>query len=129
MNLHRKYKNLGIALGILAVYIVTAAVLFYPGSTGLGTFFNFSVLLILTYNIAIAAGIVLLLLRLLKWYKDKLSLIYILTGTLNIFLAFSGFVLYFFEKADMAWLHNSIGNLFIGFLMYADIFFLLPAKD
>jgi hypothetical protein len=129
MKFHRKYKNLAAAFAILAVYIVIVALLFYPGSAGLGGYFNLSVLLIFTYYIAITTGIVLLLLRLFKWYKDRFSLIYILAGTLNLCLAFAGFVLYYVGKADMTWLHNSFGNLFIGFLFFADTFILFPAKD
>lgn len=129
MKFHRKYKNLVASILFLAAYMIIAVLLFYPGSTGLGDFFNLSVLLIFTYYLAISAGILLLLLRLIKWFKDRYSFIYVLVGVLNLSLACTGFVLYYFEKADTAWLHNSIGNLFIGFLIFADIFILFPAKD
>lgn len=127
MTVQRRNKNLIFSFLILLLYISIALLLFYPGTSGLGDFFNLSVLLIFTYYIAIGGGILLLLLRVLKWLKDKYALVYILCGVVNLFLAFTGICMYLLNKADMDWLHNSIGNLFIGFLLLCDVF-IIPVK-
>jgi hypothetical protein len=127
MKIHRRNKNLIVSILILSACICMAFLLFYPGSSGLGNFFNLAVLLIFTYYLAVGGGIILLLLRVLKWLKDKYSLIYILTGAFNLFLACVGICLYFMHKAGIDWLHNSLGNLFVAFLVLTDVF-ILPAN-
>jgi hypothetical protein len=129
MKIHQRYRYLLIAFFILVGYALGIFIVFYPGTTGLGAFFNLAVLLIFTYYIALSAGVILLLFRLFKWIKNKYSLIYILLGILNLGLAFIGIILYFLSKADMSWLHKSIGNLFVGFIIFSDVFLLPSTKN
>jgi hypothetical protein len=129
MKIRQRYRYLLIAFFILVGYALGIFIVFYPGTTGLGAFFNLAVLLIFTYYIALSAGVILLLFRLFKWIKNKYSLIYILLGILNLGLAFIGIILYFLSKADMSWLHKSIGNLFVGFIIFSDVFPLPSTKN
>ena len=119
-----KFKNFYISVVIAIAFAGIVLLLIYPSDSPLGTFFEAVIVLMVMYYLAIAYGILLLLLRLFRFLKGNRSLIYVLAGTLNIFLAIVGITLFATDQADQEWLHKSIANLFVGFLILSDTFFL-----
>lgn len=119
-----KSKNLLISVAITLAFACMILFLVYPSNSPLGDLFDAFIVLIAVRYIAIGYGVLMLLLRVVKVLKDNQLLIYILAGTLNIFLAIVGFALYFTGMADLDWLHQSTVNLLVGFLILADTFFI-----
>ncbi|MEP7372315.1 MAG: hypothetical protein ABI675_02930 [Chitinophagaceae bacterium] len=119
-----KCKNFLISVVITVVFGCIVLLLGYASGSPLGNFFDVFIVLIVTRWLVIAFGIIVLLLRLLKILSDNSSLVYILAGTVNMFLAVVGITLFITDQADMEWLHQSIGNLLVGFLILTDTFML-----
>ena len=119
-----KGRNFLIAVAITLAFACIVLLLFHPSHSPLGGFFDVFIILIVTYYIAIVSGIVAILLRILKAFKDNSRLIYVFAGTLNIFLAIVGITLFMTDRADIEWLHKAIANLLVGFLILADAFLL-----
>lgn len=118
-----KNKNLVIAVVITLLFACTVLLLFHPSRSPLGSFFDVFTILIVTHYIAIAIGVVVLLLRIMKIIRNNSMLIYVLVGTLNVFLAITGITLFVADHADMEWLHKCLGNLLVGFIILCDSFF------
>jgi hypothetical protein len=118
-----KTKNFLISLLITLTAACIVFLLFYPSGSPLGNLFDSFFILIIMHYAGIGYGILVLLSRILKFLRNN-SLLYLLAGTLNIFLALIGFFLFAFHLADMEWLHKCIGNLAIGFFIFSDVFIL-----
>lgn len=76
---------------------------------------------ILTRQVALFAGIALLLVRLFKWIRPQ-SLPYILAGTLNGCIGLLAIALYLSGHANQEWLNTCLYNLLLGTVMLGDTF-------
>lgn len=117
-----KAKNLLYSVGITLAAGCLLLLLFYPGGSPLGNLFDLFILLIILHYVGIGYAILALLLRMLKFFRID-SILYLLAGSFNVFFAMVGIALFAANLANKEWLHNCIGNLSIGFLIFADAFF------
>jgi hypothetical protein len=125
-----KGKKLFISVVITLIFAGTILLLLYPGGSPLGNLFDVFFLLIVTHYLALGYGLLVLILRILRILKNNGLLVYLLAGTLNIFLAVVGICMFIMDQADIDWMHNSIGNLMVGFLIISDALLLkTPAND
>lgn len=103
--------------------------LFYPATNGLGDLFTVSVMFVITQYTMLIAGIVVLLLRLLKVIKSGRSFLATLTMEANIIIALFSILLYSLHKTDLVWLNRSMLNLLIGVLLLADFVLFKKTKS
>lgn len=117
-----KTRYLIIAVGIIACWVMVTYILYYPSSSTLGEGFTVAFLYILTRKIALVAGIIILLVRILC--RNNKFFLYILLSTLNLVIGISGILLYFFDEVNLPWLNECLLNLLIGFISFTDSFVL-----
>lgn len=122
--LSKKYRSFLISLAIIAAYISIIFLLFYGNNNGLGKSFGVAVIYIITRNVVLVVGGIVLLSRIFKLIKSNTHLIYILIGTVNLSVGILSIVLYFLQQADMQWLNKCLLNLLLGFLIVSDTIFL-----
>ena len=119
-----KYRNLLISIGIVAVWVLVSFIAFYPDEQGLGSTFSVSVLYIFTAYGCLVLGVIFILLRIIKVWKNRDALLYVLMGVANIAIGLIAIALYTLNLADREWLNKSLLNLLIGVLIVADVFLL-----
>lgn len=117
-----KYRNLLISIAIVAVWVLVNFIAFYPDKQGLGSTFGVSILYMLTGYGALMLGVLLLLLRIFKIWKNPGALLYVLIGVVNIAIGLIAIGLYFFHLADREWLNKSLLNLLVGVLIISDVY-------
>ncbi len=122
--LSKNYRSFLISLAIIAAYISIILLLFYGNNNGLGKSFGVAVIYIITRNVVLVVGGIVLLARIFKLIKSNTHLIYILIGTVNLSVGILSIVLYFLQQADMQWLNKCLLNLLLGFLIVSDTIFL-----
>jgi hypothetical protein len=120
----RKTGNLLISLLVICVVALLAFVMYYPDESTLGPYFGLSVVYMAIRYVAVTAGCIALLLRLVKLWKDNGNFLYLLLGTLNIAIAAISISLYFIQAGTVEWLNKSLFNLLIGVLIVFDSFVL-----
>ena len=118
-----KYRNLLISIGIVAAWVLVNFIAFYPDRQGLGSTFSISVIFIFTSYASLILGVMFLLLRIIKIWKNPSALFYVLIGVVNITIGLIAIAMYFSHMADREWLNKSLLNLLVGVLIITDVFF------
>ncbi len=116
-------KNFLISSGVIAGYISIIFLLFYGNNNGLGKSFGVAVIYIITRNVVLVVGGIVLLSRIFKLIKKNTHLFYVLIGTVNLSVGILCIFLYFLQQADMQWLNKCLLNLLVGFLIVSDTLF------
>ena len=124
MMMKQKCNYIGYSLILIALLSSSALFLFYPGNSELGRSFNIVVISLFTRYFALWVGIALILLRILRIIKKSNNWVYIFFGTFNLCLGVFGWLLYFNNEMLISFLHMFILNLFIGVIIFIDVFLL-----
>ena len=124
MMMKQKCNYVGYSLILIALLSSSVLFFFYPGNSELGRNFNVVVISIFTRHVALWGGIGVILLRLLVVIKKRNNLVYIFFGTFNLCLGVFGWILYFKNEMVISFLHMFILNLFVGVIIFIDVFLL-----
>ena len=121
-----KQKCNYIGYSIIAIALLSSFVIFfyYPSTGDLGRNFTLVVILLFIRYCALWAGIGIIPLRLLGVIKKSNNLIYIFLGNINICLGIFSWILYLNNEMVVKFLHIFIINLFIGIIIFIDVFLL-----
>lgn len=115
-----KAKNIIVSVGITLTFACLVLLLFYPSGSPLGNLFSIFFILIIMHYVALVYGVLVLCMRLFKLLKNNELLVYLLAGTINVFLSIAGITLYSIDQADDEWLKKCLLNLLIGVLIVGD---------
>ena len=117
-----KYRNLSISIGIVAAWVLVNFIAFYPDRQGLGSTFSVSVIYVFTAYGSLTVGVILLILRIIKVWKNRSALLYVLIGVINIAIGLIAVSMYFSHMANREWLNKSLLNLLLGVLIISDVY-------
>ena len=115
---------IGYSLVTIALLTSFVIVFYYPSNSDLGRSFNLAVILLFIRYCALWVGIGVILLRLVRIIKKSDNLIYIFLGTINVCLGIFSWILYLNNEMVVKVLHMFIINLFLGVIIFIDVFLL-----
>jgi hypothetical protein len=103
----QEVRNFFCSLTIILLGTIISVIVFSVDSTGLGTAFNYTVILLVVSVLATFLGSLIILLLILKVIKNASSFVYIFSAVLNNLLGIAGLVLCF--------LNGTRGSIYILF--------------
>ncbi|AXY77637.1 hypothetical protein D3H65_28255 [Paraflavitalea soli] len=114
-----RYKYLLFSIGVTVAW-VTVGFLLAPTVHGkLGNSFGLTIFNILTRQVTMVIGIILLFLRMIRIIKPT-HFAYILLGILNAGVGVLAIILYFTDLANRQWLNISLYNLLLALILISD---------
>ncbi len=120
----QKCNYIGYSLILIALLSCSVLLIFYPGNSELGPDFNVFVISLFIRYLVLWGGIGIILLRLIGIIKKNNNLVYIFLGTFNVCLGVFSWILYINNEMVIAFLHMLILNLFVGVIIFIDVFLL-----
>jgi len=105
-----------------AVFLLLALLVFYWKMSGSNAHFNLVVLLIAIRYVLLCTSILLIILRQFKLTVKSINYLYLMASLLNVLIGIFSLIFYFFGRANMWWLNQTMLNWLVGLLMVLDIF-------
>jgi hypothetical protein len=115
-------EQLLLTIIVVEIYIALIFLFFYPRDGEL-PYFGITQALIKTRDISLAFGGLLVLLRILRIFRNPRQFVYVLVTFFNIIGFIVAFVLTMSKEIDKIWLHLTLLNLLIGAIMSTDLLF------
>jgi len=119
-----KINNIFISFLIIAILTITSFIVSKLNTNSNSVISGIGILYMVVRYAALYSAIVCILLRITNLLKRNSSLLYIFVGTLNICVGTLAIVLFLQGNAILSWLHQCILNIFIGALIFIDVFFI-----
>ena len=119
-----KINNIFISFLIIAILTITSFIVSKLNTNSNSVISGIGILYMVVRYAALYSAIVCILLRIINLLKRNSSLLYIFVGTLNICVGTLAIVLFLQGNAILSWLHQCILNIFIGALIFIDVFFI-----
>ena len=119
-----KINNIFISFLIIAILTITSFIVSKLNTNSNSVISGIGILYMVVRYAALYSAIVCILLRIINLLKRNSSLLYIFVGTLNICVGTLAIVFFLQGNAILSWLHQCILNIFIGALIFIDVFFI-----
>ena len=119
-----KINNIFISFLIIAILTITSFIVSKLNTNSNSVISGIGILYMVVRYTALYSAIVCILLRITNLLKRNSRLLYIFVGTLNICVGTLAIVLFLQGNAILTWLHQCILNIFLGTVIFIDVFFI-----
>jgi len=119
-----KFNNIFKSFLIIAALSITYFIVSKINTSSSSVISGLGILYMVVRYAALYSAIVYILLRVTNLLKANSGLLYIFVGSLNICVGSLAVILFLQGNANLSWLHQCILNIFLGTVIFIDVFFI-----